>query len=300
MKVSTTNNYFKRISRVLEYIVENSDGDLSAETLANVARFSHYHFHRVFKAITAETVGDFVMRIKLEQAALSLRRERLNIDVVSFQSGYETTESFSKAFKKGFGVTPRQYRKLSHYPEYGYSLGRVAFDAGTKRIELTPCNEDFFMQVEIITKPESRYAYISHTGDYNELKDVFDELISWAHSQNIDLETSEIFSQSYDNPAPTPTDELRSEACISISSNVAVSGIIQAAVRRQQKYAVYTHRGSYQGIAAAYQKLLGSWLPSSNLELEIDNCPFIEHYQNDCTTIPEDEWITDLCVPLKG
>ena len=54
----------------------------------------------------------------------------------------------------------------------------------------------------------------------------------------------------------------------------------------------------YQRITDAYQTLLNSWFANSTEE--IDDSPFIESYLNDCTSLPESQWLTDLCVPLKS
>ncbi len=298
MKERTSQNYYQRLQRVLEYIVSNIDGDLSVDTLARIANFSPFHFHRLFKAIAGETVGDLIQRIKLEFAAKNLRTDGLSLAIVSQQSGYDSTESFNRVFRKRFGVPPGVYRKTIPYPEYIRKTSNIAFDLNHMRIELHQSKEDIKMQVNIVTKPELKYAYVPHSGDYNGLKDCFEELIEWSLKQGIDLETAEIFSHSYDNPKKITSEELRSEACISISTDIKQTGNIKSATRKPQRYAVHTHKGSYDGIADTYQKLLANWIPKSNEE--IDNKPFIEIYQNDCNELPESEWITDLCIPLKG
>ena len=58
--------YIARINRVLDYIEENISGDLSLRTLASVAAFSPYHFHRIFRALTGETVNGFIQRIRID------------------------------------------------------------------------------------------------------------------------------------------------------------------------------------------------------------------------------------------
>jgi AraC family transcriptional regulator len=54
------NFYIQRINAVVSHIRENLDDDLSLDTLARVAGFSPFHFHRIFKAITTETVNECV------------------------------------------------------------------------------------------------------------------------------------------------------------------------------------------------------------------------------------------------
>ena len=61
--------YTARLNRVINYIDEHLDEPLSLQELAQVAAFSPFHFHRIFKALTGETLGAFVWRLRLERAA---------------------------------------------------------------------------------------------------------------------------------------------------------------------------------------------------------------------------------------
>lgn len=70
---STWNDYQARILRVLTHIQEHLDEPLDLEALAQVACFSSFHFHRVFAAMTGETIADHVRRLRLERAAMELR-----------------------------------------------------------------------------------------------------------------------------------------------------------------------------------------------------------------------------------
>lgn len=60
------NTYIYRINQVIDYVRSHLDEELSLQTLASLATFSPFHFHRIFKALTGETVNDFVRRVRLE------------------------------------------------------------------------------------------------------------------------------------------------------------------------------------------------------------------------------------------
>ncbi|BBU54628.1 hypothetical protein KU6B_08930 [Mameliella alba] len=60
--------YEARIRRVTRYIVDTPDGDLSLDALADVAAMSRFHFHRVYAAMTGETVAQAVRRLRLHRA----------------------------------------------------------------------------------------------------------------------------------------------------------------------------------------------------------------------------------------
>jgi len=65
--------YDKRVNRVIDHIRRHLADDLSLAALARVAAFSPFHFHRVFRARTGETVFGFIQRLRIEKAAAALR-----------------------------------------------------------------------------------------------------------------------------------------------------------------------------------------------------------------------------------
>ncbi len=64
--------YFQRINRVVDYIDSHLDDEHSLETLAGVAHFSPFHFHRIFRVLTGETINNYVKRIRLQKAGSML------------------------------------------------------------------------------------------------------------------------------------------------------------------------------------------------------------------------------------
>ena len=70
---NSLSDYEQRINRVIDYVNADSGGDLSLGRLAEVASFSPYHFHRLFRSFTGEPLGRFVQRVRLQNAAKALR-----------------------------------------------------------------------------------------------------------------------------------------------------------------------------------------------------------------------------------
>src|SRR5712692_3721376 len=106
--------YTRRINTVISHVRQNLDGDLSLDALSRVGCFSKFHFHRVFKSITDETVNDMVVRMRLERAANLLRTvPRLSITAAAFEVGFSSVSVFSRAFRKHFGVNARQWDRRS-------------------------------------------------------------------------------------------------------------------------------------------------------------------------------------------
>ncbi|NKB77328.1 MAG: helix-turn-helix domain-containing protein [Gammaproteobacteria bacterium] len=302
MKICTSFTYHQRVARVLTYICHHVDEPLSVDVLAKKAYFSPFHFHRIFRAIAGETVGEVIQRIRLEFGARQIRHGVQDMAIVAQSCGYESTQAFSRAFRRGFGIPPGVYRKRKSHPSFQGPLGRVVFDPETMKTKLLPIIEEHNMQIDITTKPAVNYAYMTHYGPYNGIAGMFDTLIQWGLTKGIDPANCEVFSLSYDSPKNTPSEQLRSDACVAIpeklQSRIAESDDIKIATLDEQRYAVYTHKGKYDDIADAYEQMIGSWAAESNEQ--IADKPFVEVYNNDCRSLPQSEWLTDLCIPLKG
>ena len=78
---------------------------------AAVAHFSPYHFHRIFRGMVGESVKEHVRRLlRLERSAQRLRDSNDAILEIALDAGYESHESFTRAFRAMFGESPSEFR----------------------------------------------------------------------------------------------------------------------------------------------------------------------------------------------
>src|SRR2546421_4966751 len=104
--------YARRMPRVLEHVARHLDERLELESLARVANFSSFHFHRLFAAWMDETLGDYLRRRRLEVAALRLvAQPRGPVLNVALSVGFGSAEAFARAFKTRFGCTATTWRR---------------------------------------------------------------------------------------------------------------------------------------------------------------------------------------------
>lgn len=104
--------YLRLISKTEDYIEQHLAEPISLSDLARNAHLSEFHFHRIFRKYSSETLHEFVTRFKLERAAVFLSvTSSISITEVALNYGYNDVSSFSRAFKKHFGNSPSNYRK---------------------------------------------------------------------------------------------------------------------------------------------------------------------------------------------
>lgn len=100
----------RQVQPVLAFAASHREDDLSLTALAERAGLSAFHLHRLFSAAAGETPKQFTLRLRLERAALLLLRDEESVLNVALECGFESHESFSRAFRRRYGTTPRQYR----------------------------------------------------------------------------------------------------------------------------------------------------------------------------------------------
>jgi AraC family transcriptional regulator len=100
----------KQVQKAVYYIETHLDEVFDVAVLAKVAGYSPFHFSRIFKLYTGESVMGYTVRLRLERAAKQMQVQKRSLIEVALDAGYETPTGFLKAFKKRFGTTPTVYK----------------------------------------------------------------------------------------------------------------------------------------------------------------------------------------------
>jgi AraC family transcriptional regulator len=99
-----------RVTRVVRTIERDPDSLHKLGNLASEARMSPYHFLRTFERITGITPHQYVLRARLQRAAIQLSRESTKIVDIALGCGFGDISNFTRTFRAEFGVSPRKYR----------------------------------------------------------------------------------------------------------------------------------------------------------------------------------------------
>lgn len=104
-------NYEACIKKSIEYIENNLNKKIQLKELADKAFLSKYHFHRVFHSVVGEPVAEYIRKKRLEEAANELLTTENKIIDIALKYQFSNQESFTKAFKKLYGIPPKEFRK---------------------------------------------------------------------------------------------------------------------------------------------------------------------------------------------
>jgi len=110
----------------VEYMENHMDESIDIEEVAKVSYSSTFHFQRMFHMLTGSTVAEYIRKRKLTLAAQELAATAIKVLDVALKYGYNTPESFSKAFRKVHGISPSAAReqgtKLKAHPRISFQL----------------------------------------------------------------------------------------------------------------------------------------------------------------------------------
>jgi AraC family transcriptional regulator len=278
----TAQDYARRIQRVAAHIATHLDSPLPLAELAAVANFSEFHFHRIYRELMGETVGETVRRERLHRAASELLRNEAPIAMVARRAGYASTAAFTRALAAAYGVPPATYR---------------AGPTGPQRKPTDPHQEVHMYDVTFRDFPRTRLVALRHTGPYDKIGGTFQQVFAWAGPRGIAGPASRCIGVYYDDPDTVPAAQLRSDACLTLPEGHAVDGDMRVLTLKPAHCAVVRHKGPYAELPRAYRWLFRTWLPSSGF-VPADQ-PSFEEYVNDPMALPPSAWLTDVFVPLR-
>jgi len=100
-----------RIVRQVQELVMAETGDISVRSIAERVYLHPVYLSKLFKSETGESLGDYIIRVKMERARYLLRHTNRKIYEITAELGYQNPQYFSKMFKKYYGMTPLEYRE---------------------------------------------------------------------------------------------------------------------------------------------------------------------------------------------
>jgi AraC family transcriptional regulator len=311
--------YTAAINRVVDHIDAHLAEPLDLETLAGVAHFSPWHFHRLFQALTGETLADRVRRCRLEAAAGRLMSSppesalRIALDV-----GFGSAEVFSRAFRTHFGMTPTAWRRggfRAWARKHGLQLRKI-HQADRKAHQATAVafsqDGDLWphgrhrrrggkkMQVEMRTLPETRVAYMRHVGPYgsSSITKMWQRFAAWCGANGLLEPRPTMYGISQDSPKITAPDKCRYDACVEVDARFQPKDDVGVQTIWGGRYACARFTGTAAEIHGAWMRFIGDWIPDSGYQCE--NHAALELYEPDFTVDPKTGAFSCLlCMPVR-
>ena len=310
MDTTQANEYINSINRVFDHIEQNLCTAMTLEELSTIAGFSQYHFHRIFSAMTGETLFSFIWRLRLERAAALLCSSGKPVTQIAHSLCFSSSAVFSRMFKKQFGMSPSEFRK-SNQSQNDSSLSQLLRNCSNAAYlyslyDTDSDHKEIFRRFEMETKvviekmEDTRVAYLRYVGPYAGDEKLFESLYAklgaWAGPRGIDMATSYIIY--HDDPNITDEQKLRLSVCVPIPDSAEVSGEFGEMTIKGGSYAVGTFNLTSQEYGEAWGYMCGQWLPQSGYK-PADSVPF-ERYTNGGDDVScSGKMKVDICIPVE-
>jgi transcriptional regulator GlxA family with amidase domain len=99
------------IKRAQDFIEKNYQEKITVDELASELAISRRNLERRFKKVTYNSIIEYLQRVRIEAAKISLESSRENVNEAMYKSGYTDVKAFRTTFKKITGLSPIQYRQ---------------------------------------------------------------------------------------------------------------------------------------------------------------------------------------------
>ncbi|MBS4536544.1 AraC family transcriptional regulator [Clostridium sp. D2Q-14] len=294
--------YISKINKVQDYIEKNIDEELSIEQLAKIANFSKFHFQRIYRYMTGESLYSYIKRLRLEKATfLLLANNKRSIQDIALSVGFSNQASFAKAFREKFGMSASKYRSLNQFEnmqminnvkEKDFSINGKVYDSKIR----------YTRPIRLYVKPikDTRVIYIRHTGPYEGNGKLFEELFlklySFTNSKKYIRNDSKWFVVYHDFDDLTMEEQLRISVCMSINEDIQVDGEFGSMILEGGKYVVGRFLLKSDEYKLAWNYMLSKWLPQSGYIPDDRMC--FEYYPPQGCYENKEEKIVDIFIPI--
>jgi AraC family transcriptional regulator len=204
----------------------------------------------------------------------------------ALDAGFDSPEAFSRAFRRAFGVAPGAFRRQPNWQVWS-------------AVFLVPhFSRSIIMQVRIVDFAEARVAALEHRGPIGLINQSVGKFIEWRKlSGQSPVASSRTFGIPRGNPDTTPPDQFRFDICGEIDEPVRPNAHgVRELVIPGGRCAVVRHVGSTDHIGETIYPVYRDWLPTSGEELR--DQPLFFHYLSVYPETPQEQWQTDIYIPL--
>ena len=300
-------DWMQGIQKAIDYIEEHIGEDIDYENIAKTAYSSSYHFQRVFGIMCGITLGEYIRRRRLTLAGNELLASNISVTDVALKYGYDSPESFSRAFTRFHGINPSQVKKgitlnsfsrlsvkidLMGGNELNYKIKEmpeVTLIGFKKHFKGVPYGEERTKQEEefFTTTRAKQWLLIGASCDYSTDRCIVTNVNDDGYDFYIGYELDDWTRKELFNPQTTGVDFIDKMGFETIVISKSLCAVF---VTDKKKYPVC----DYSDIR---KKIITEWLPSTNYLLSDAPEMVIMHWR------PQGKWekerYIEICLPIE-
>jgi AraC family transcriptional regulator len=279
--------YRNRINKVIKALIQRPGEDWRTPDLAGLAGISAFHFHRIFRALTGETMFAFLQRRRLLRVIELMHEDRFTLTEIALECGFDSGSSLSRAFRKQFHCSPSEYRR--RHPPLLLPPARPQ-RKNTMPVTIREARARTAVIVERKGMIEQNFNQAA-TAAFRVLVHEIKRVNAW-HA------IRETIGMCPDEASMVPDAEARYQAGFIYEGELpAMNDEVQHVTIPAGRWVVSEHQGAYETLWQSWNRLYRDWLPSSGHALR-EVAPF-EIYLNNKNQVPPEELRTEIWVPIQ-
>lgn len=278
-----------QIARARKFLASHAGEDVPLVAVARAAGASMFHLARLYRAITGNTVGRALTRLRIERAAHRLvETPKRAITSIALEVGFRTPSSLDKAFRAALGMSPSQYRNATA------TVRRHAL----RKLEVEPSEKPAYRlsKLRVEQHDDMRVVFTRERGAYSQVS----APLSWAQLEvrigSTPLVACQRIGASYGDPASEPDDQLTYESGVIVGPNVVAPPGTHLATWKGGTFAVFDYHGDYRFIADAFREIFASWAKTG---FSVRRQPCLELYRTNPNETSLEDWFTELWIPIE-
>ena len=299
-------NYFQRLQRSIDFIETNLTEAISLTEVAEESYCSLYHFHRLFQIMVGNSAKEYIRKRRLTFAAKALVETKKAVIDIAYDYQYGTPESFSRAFKKMYGLSPLEYRKWGVFLPLNEKADLLSIYNEEKRrgITMKPViqekDEFHVVGIELNTQLDSCQRDVPQFWKGFSQKHALEGL---QHLKS----PNEIFGICFGScngrcNETASTEEAKNDesnfnylVCSEVESLEDIPDGFIYKTFPKARYAVFTLKGGYQDLQKGVASIYKNWL--SNTSYKLAHLPHFEKYDERWTGQSDSEM--EIWIPIK-
>lgn len=261
--------------------------DLAA--LAAVAQQSPHHFHRVYRALAGETLGQTIARLRLSYALHLLGEPASTVTEVALAVGYQTPQALARAFRSLLQASPSSLRNASAVR--AQKLQQLAMPSLPPQISGAP------LQVLVQMLDPLEVVVLRQRGAFDDLDRGFGRIAAWAERAGAIEQLQALIGLPLSDHRDVPAHRHLFECGMVFDGAPSPPAPLQLRQLDGGAHAVLRHVGAYADLEDALDRVLAQWLPDSGYILR--DAPLHYLYLDDPETVDEAELRADIRVPVR-
>lgn len=270
------------INQSINYIMQHLDEELSLDSISAQFYISKYHFSRLFKEETGETIYSFIKRCKIDQSAVDMKlNPGKTITDIGLDYGYSSS-NYSSVFKKRHDIGPAMFKK-------SIPVHSMPVPFTPERTAIFKTVEEYSAQIELQELDDLFVIYERFIGDYVDIEKNWYQFLD--KYKMFLSEKSILVERFFNDPVITSPSQCICDICMTAEQGCGLSNVMWI---RGGKWIVYHYQGEIKDIFETLQGVFSVWLPQSGYNMA-------ERYGlNIYHSIDRDSHSVemDLCIPV--